>query len=531
MKIRTRLVLLLGCLLAIFGVAVSWLREAQRNEAQTIIASLRQERSDLLDRLLTLTGQSLRSFASDYSLWDEMVQFMTSGDPAWAAINIDPSLPNFNAHAAWVVRPDGSTLYATNAIQSGAPMTMPLGDPAFLKKLREENSLHFFLRSPGGLLEVRTGPVLPSNDLKREQAARGWFIVARLWDEQHRHTLADTLQSRVSLGPPLPGEEAGAPVIRLHRVLNDWRDQPVQTLRVEYQSPPLAELLQSNREESFLLIGFGLAIISVLVVSLSHWVIRPLHRLTLSLETGHSEPLAGLRRSPDEFGHLARQVAHSFVQQEALRDSEERLRQSLDLRGRLARDLHDGIIQSIYAAGLSLESVRNLRATDPAAADQRLATCQRMLNDTLWQVRNFIEALEPEEERGQTLAQSLTALAATMRSLQAIAISVDTDQELARRIGGHQEMHLLQMAREAVSNALRHSGAKEVRIVLQTAPDGLAVLEISDDGAGFDPALRTGSGRGLLNLASRARDLGADLRVASAPGKGARITVRFSPKP
>ena len=70
MKIRSRLVLLLACLLAVFGLAAGLLQRSQRLEAESILASLRDERSGLLDRLLRLTGQSLSNFASDYSLWD-----------------------------------------------------------------------------------------------------------------------------------------------------------------------------------------------------------------------------------------------------------------------------------------------------------------------------------------------------------------------------------------------------------------------------------------------------------------------------
>lgn len=530
MKIRTRLVLLLGCLVGAFGLSVATLQYSHRHEVRSILASLEKERSGLLDHLLALTGQSLESFASDYSLWDEMVGFVQSGDTAWAAINIDPSLPNFNAQAAWVVRADGALLYAANTGGAAATVALPLADPAFLKKLQAENTLHFFLNTSAGLLEVRTGPVQPSDDIKREQAARGWFLVGRLWDEKYLRTLARALQCEVTLGPSHPGAE-NTPVIRLQRELHDWRGEPVNHLRVDYQSEPMAELLRGNRTEAVLMYAFGAVIISVIVLGLSHWVMRPLQLLGHSLATGRSEPLAGLQRSADEFGHLARQVAQSFVQQAALRDREDQLHQAIELRGRLARDLHDGIIQSIYAAGLSLESVRNLQAVDPAAADQRLATCQKMLNDTLWQVRNFIEALEPEVEHARNLASSLTTLATTMGSVQPIAITAAADEELSRRIGPLQEMHLLQMVREAVSNALRHSGATQVRISLQADGDGGALLEISDNGHGFDPALRTGTGRGLVNLASRAREIGGTLHIDSAPGKGARIMVRFSPKP
>lgn len=527
MKIRTRLILLLACLLTAFGLSAALLQRAHRLEAESIFASLQDERGDLLDRLVTLTGQSLHSFANDYSLWDEMVEFVRSADVAWAAINIDASLANFNAQGAWVMRIDGSQLYAASPAGQPVLPPPPLDDPAFLERLHLEKSLHFFQESPAGLVEVRTAPILPSDDLKREQAPRGWFIVARLWNEKHLSTLADALQSRVTLdtiGAPVDG----VPRIHLSRSLPDWRGRPLRVLHIAYESRPLARLLNGNKEESYLLYLFGFLVITVIVFSVSRWVIRPLHQLGQSLESGRSDAISALQGNPDEFGHLARQITQSFVQRDALRDSEERLRHSLDLRSRLARDLHDGIIQSIYAAGLGLESVRKLPTTNPAA-DQRLAACQQMLNETLWQVRKFIDALEPETGHLQSPAQSLTALAASMQSLQSIPISAELDPALTGRIGPHQELHLLQMTRELLSNALRHSGARQVRLALRALPDGLAQLEISDDGNGFDPIERTGTGRGLLNLAARAREIDAQLEIDSAPGKGARITVRFSP--
>lgn len=528
MTIRTRLVLLLACLLAIFGAAAAGLRLTHHAEAQRILASLRDERSGLLDRLLTLNGQTLRNFASDYSLWDDMVAFVQKPEPAWAAINIDPSLPNFAVQAAWVARPDGSIIYTTSTTPGlGAP---PFPNPDFLARLRQEKYLHFFQESPVGLLEMRTGPILPSGDLKRVTEPQGWFIVARLWDNQQLLRLSDILQSHASLAPAASPTEVFPPtLIHLERILPGWDGRTVRVLQVEYESPSLALLLSGNTEEAGTLYIFGLAVMILVVALLSRWVIRPLHLLSDSLETGDAGPLRELQRGSDEFGHLARQAAQSFMQRDALRDSEARLRQWMAVHDRLARDLHDGIIQSIYAAGLGLESARNLLQTDPAAAEKRLASCQRMFNDTLWQVRNFIQVIEPEIPHGQSPAQSLTALVANIQSLQPVPIISEIDPALAGRIRPQQEMHLLHMARELLSNSLRHSGAKQVRISLQAQPDGLARLEVSDNGSGFDPAAVHASGRGLANLAARARDLEARLEIDSAPGKGARIAVWFQP--
>ena len=526
MTIRTRLVLLLVCLVAVFGATATGMRLAHRAEAERILTSLRAERSDLLDRLLALTGQSLLNFANDYSLWDEMVAFTQTGDRAWAAINIDASLPNFNAQAAWVLRPDGSLLYATGTKLPPPPHT----DPDFLAALRRGPSLHFFQDTPAGLLEFRTAAILPSDDLDRSQEPRGWFIVARLWDQQHLYRLGDTLQSHVSLAPTENPAPIIAPtLIHLERALPDWHDRPARTLEVEYESPSLALLIAGNERESLLLYTFAVVVLLAGVFTLSRWVILPLRQLSQSLESGETVPIRELQRNPDEFGHLARQAAQSFLQRDALRESEERLRQWMALHERLGRDLHDGIIQTIYAAGLGLESARNQLHTDPAAAAQRLASCQRMFNDTLWQVRSFIHAIEPERPIGQSPAQSLAALVSTMQSLQPIPILADIDQTLAAKIQPKQEINLLHMTREMLSNAIRHARATQVKITLRPHPDGLARLEVTDDGAGFDPAADNPTGRGLANLAARARDLDGRLEIDSAPGKGARIAVWFRP--
>ncbi len=525
MTIRSRLALLLAGLLAVFVLAEAMLHRAQRAEAEQMLAGLRAERSSLLDRFLALRSQSLVSFAGDYSQWDEMVRFVQNGDTAWAAINIDSSLPNFNAQAAWVARPDGTLLYSARQADKLRNVVPPLGDPAFLQYLRAHRTIRYFQQTPDGLIEVRTGPILPSDDVARQQEARGWFVVARLWDDAQIASLADTLQSRVSL--QAPAAAAQPETVRLDRTLRDWRDEPVATLHVEYESQPLHSLVLGNRYEVLLLGAFGLGVIAVTAVGLSLWVVGPVARLQRSLGAGHAEPLGELVRARNEFGELARQVSASFVQRAALRDNERLLRESIELRARLARDLHDGIIQSIYAAGLGLEGLPQLQAADPAAAARRLASCQRLLNDTIWQVRNFITALEPEATERPSAVLSLATLAASMQSVQSVPIAVDVDPALLPRISPVEEMQLLQISRELLSNALRHSQARHVRIALRPQEGSILVLEVADDGLGFDPAAQPEGGRGLRNVAARAAELGAALAIDSAPGKGTRITLRF----
>jgi len=542
MKIRLRLLLLLGGLLAIFAAATWILQDYHRREAETIRASVEKQRSGLLDRVLVLIGQSLLSFASDYALWNEMVEFVQTGDRAWAKINLDASLPNFGAHAAWVLRPDGTEVYRAGSLDAAALAAMPLAQPAFLDTLRREKTMHFYVGSPAGLLEVRTAPIQPSDDLTRSSPALGWLVVTRLWSAAHVQTLTEAIQSQVDFVPP-PEHPDESAAIHLQRDLADWAGRPVRTLHVEYHSLALERLLAGNLDETAVLLCFGLVMITVTGLGLSRWVLVPLHRLGQSLESGRAEPLQPLRSSPNEFGHLARLVEQSFTQRgalehevqerrrmaEALQEAGTQLRESLELRSRLARDLHDGVIQSIYAAGLGLEGVRSVLQADPAAAERRLAGSQAALNDTIRDVRTFINGLESETAPPRPFRHTLDTLIATMQSIQPGNITLAVDENLARRISPAQEMQVLQILRESISNALRHAAPSSIHLSLQADAAGQAVLSIADDGGGFDPAAQTGRGHGLVNLGIRAREMGGALQIDSAPGKGTRITLHFQP--
>ncbi len=526
MTIRSRLVLLFIGLVIIFGGALAGLRISHLGEAENMQASLRQERYLLLDRILDLTGRSLASFASEYSLWDEMVRFTQNRDLAWAAINIDPSLANFDAHGVWISGPDGRLLYTVSHPDIPSLPAPPFDQPGFMEILQKNRALHYFQQTPGGLMEVRTGAILPSEDIKRTQPPRGWFLVARLWNEPHLLRLGETLQGRTSLVSPDSTAVPRTPtMIHLERQLPGWDGRIERILRVEHESQALTLLSAGNREEILLLLVFGAALAIVTILTLTHQVLRPLRQLSVSLETDSPTSILELQRRTDEFGHLARQTAQSFHHRSALRESEARLRQWMTLHDRLARDMHDGIIQSVYAAGLGVESARNLLKTDRTAADQRLVSSQRMLNDALWQLRTFIQLLEPEHTHGQTPAQSLTTLVTNMQALQPVPIIAEIDPAAAARIPAQHELHLLHMAREILSNALRHSGAKQVRITLAMLSDAVVRLEITDDGNGFNPASHSGSGRGLANLAARARELDARLEIDSSPGTGTRIAL------
>ena len=209
--------------------------------------------------------------------------------------------------------------------------------------------------------------------------------------------------------------------------------------------------------------------------------------------------------------------------QSEMRQGEEQLRRSMEERERIGRDLHDDIIQSIYAVGLSLEDFRRVVRQSPEQAEPRLAAAVSALNNTIRIVRGFIAGLEPKVLNGREFKTALKSLALTSGE-GPTQFQIEVDAVGANRLTSTQATQLLHIAKEAMSNSLRHAHATGVAVSLHPVGSGVR-LEIHDDGAGFDPGAIGGTGQGLRNMTARAREIGADLQIISAPGQGCRIVV------
>lgn len=197
----------------------------------------------------------------------------------------------------------------------------------------------------------------------------------------------------------------------------------------------------------------------------------------------------------------------------------------VDERERIAKDLHDGIIQSIYAVGLSLEDLPELMDEDRDEAHARVDRAIDALHVTIRDIRNFIMGLRPELLDDDDLVGSLQALAEEVRLSSIVEVDTAVDPTAAASIPTHARAAVFHITREALSNVARHAHASRASITLRI--DGPVVrLEIGDNGSGFDPSAIQGSThQGLSNMAGRASRHGGGLTIESAPGTGTRIIV------
>ena len=249
--------------------------------------------------------------------------------------------------------------------------------------------------------------------------------------------------------------------------------------------------------------------------------------------SGSRAPFQSVRH---EVGALARLAETSVAQgaeltrerdvrrraEEDARLKQQLLTQSLDEKIRLGRDLHDGIIQSLYAAGLTLETVRALVKSNPDEAERRLEQTRAGLNDAIRDVRAYIGGLTPEKLRLAGFAHAVSALLAELGSAREAEFDIKIDEEAAALLTPEQSIEALQIAREAVSNALRHGSASKVTLRMHKGEREVCLL-VQDNGRGFNSAHSRDGGHGLGNMRARAARLGATLQVTSQPGDGARV--------
>jgi signal transduction histidine kinase len=190
-------------------------------------------------------------------------------------------------------------------------------------------------------------------------------------------------------------------------------------------------------------------------------------------------------------------------------------------RQRIGRELHDGTIQAIYGAGLLLENANANIRSNPDLSEELNRSVMKLLNQTITDVRRYIFELSDGE--GQ-LAESLGKLADETRQTTKAEIEYRLEGTLPRYPADLQS-HVVQIAREALANAIRHADATHITLTLSGEPHGL-VLAVTDNGKGLPPggAVRPG-GRGIPNLRARAALLNGTLKIANRLSGGTVLEV------
>jgi signal transduction histidine kinase len=210
---------------------------------------------------------------------------------------------------------------------------------------------------------------------------------------------------------------------------------------------------------------------------------------------------------------------------EQIREARDALAAAQEERNKFSRDLHDGTIQSLYAIQLGLGHTLNKLVGEPAKAGGELSALRDELDAVIVEIRQFITT-EATANEPVDFCAVLDALMQRARAGSTAELALRCDAAASARLSDDQAVQLANIAREALSNSLRHAQPRRVEVALR-GDDESVILEIADDGTGFDSHSPARSGVGLASMSARAREMGGTFEIESASGTGTRVAVRI----
>jgi signal transduction histidine kinase len=239
------------------------------------------------------------------------------------------------------------------------------------------------------------------------------------------------------------------------------------------------------------------------------------------------------KQSADEFSDADQELIELLAPHAALAMENARLYERnrelsiVEERSRLARELHDSLVQKLFGVVLAAQSAATLLERDSLAAREQVERLRVLAQEAVGELRSVVFQLRPAELETEGLAAALRKHVELLRRAHRRPIELELEGEPRLRPGVDEEV--FRIAQESLNNALRHSGAERISVRVDERPGGLR-LTVSDDGAGFDPEDAGLRARrlGLTSMEERARGLGARLEIASAPGRGTTIGLEVA---
>jgi len=327
-SIRLRLVLLLvfGTLALVTYFLLVTIMD--HHQEQTLFQSRLSSKVAIFNSTVKNDSTQLRTFAYDYTYWDDMVNFVKSDgrDTNFAEENLAPGLTTFGADAIWIYNPSHQLIYSTgdSDISYIDLRTVTPIDASQMGTLFAHNGVyHYYTKVNAGVFEIYAASIHPSADAERKTPASGYFFVGRLLDKGYLAILNQSIEgsTQVLSGPGVKldtGYDIENGKISFGQQLSDYRGEPLAVLSAEYTAADLRNVLSSQDKVTVAGISILTLLTLGLMVLLLRWVISPMNKVRQALTQSDERPIHNLMSRQDEFGSIARLVSQSFSQQKLL---------------------------------------------------------------------------------------------------------------------------------------------------------------------------------------------------------------------
>lgn len=481
----------------------------QQLQTEQIRQELLSDRTQNLQFLLAANGGKIRQWyegSLNFSVFSELL----SGHPKLETLKrLEETLQSLGLDGIWVQNQAQQTVLSVNRMEVLPP------ELNYRDLFAVVNYRNFYMWKNQQLIEYHVHALIVDRD------AIGYIIVARVWSPTFLRSLAQTIHAQVV---PIANPSGAISLL-------DENGKNIGSLAVDLVPGALDQLRTTGLQYSLALFAIIVIGSSLLIYTSVVLVVRPISKLTDALKTKQTQNLKSILNNKDEFGQLAQLVVLFFGQQatlettveqykrtaETLQQVQTQLKESYAERIRLGRDLHDGIIQSLFAMGLQIENLRKKHIT----ADAQLMLLRDSMNSTIRDIRSFIAGIEPDHAQHDLV----TEIHQFVREFQDERITVTLLENVQREVNKATRQQLYYIVKEAVANAMKHSNA--TKIVVQVSL-GLQYVQITivDNGCGFVPTAES-LGRGLQNMQQRTEALGGKYVLTSTP-KGTEVSITLA---
>jgi signal transduction histidine kinase len=223
-------------------------------------------------------------------------------------------------------------------------------------------------------------------------------------------------------------------------------------------------------------------------------------------------------------------IQNARLYQDLIEEKERMIEVQEEARNKLARDLHDGPTQSVSAIAMRLNLIRMMLTRAPEKVEEELIRAEDLARRTTKEIRHMLFTLRPLVLESQGLRAALESMAEKMDETFEQKVEIDVNDKVIEKLEMGKQGVIFFLSEEAVNNARKHAKASLIQVRLRYLDHGLIVLEIKDNGEGFDvKAVKTNyeqrGSLGMVNLDERTELINGLLHIDSAPGKGTNVQV------
>lgn len=524
MSILLRFILTLSGLFVVGLLAADRFHRANDNAIAELIEGQRAEHRRVLDTVINLQGTELSTWMASFSWWDEAVSFVAEPDAEWASENIDIMVGTTSGgDTVWITTPDLKAIHSADAEYRSRPL--PFQSSAELDALLADNyEFSFFIFFDGELWEIHGAAIQDPNFWRNETPVVGYAFMGNRWDRDHLTSLGSLTETRLEIHPAATNHDASSdenPVfseLSFDHPIPGIDGKKLAVIRSTFSAPAI-EKFDSKMHENLLWWAIIFVIILTLVGGiLGFTIVQPLGRIIRSLDTRDPIHLSDLLVAKSDFGEIARLISSQFRRGRMLQDeirrrstipdtsiSDHRTNEAFRLR--LASNLHDGPMQSLYAARLKLGAMQPAITRHGGASKEEIESIRNMLEECSKDLRNLLLDIEPEELRDQGLDSTLPRFEKHLQTLAKEAATFKVSPRSFEGCSRETQIHLLYLIRELVSNVGRHAHPRYITFEIERQPDELTLIVEND---GVNTSRQPAPGNGLINVGQRVAGLGGD---------------------